>query len=229
MRPFFKFGQTCTRRAAPLGIEPGLGPRVTRPWAPGNAAQLFPWEKPAWERRGLEPRGLCASEILWNPWNPLKSWKVRTIRLWAPDPGGLRRFFPQKNSDPQNLDLPAWSILAFFGRFFDPKWPNMFRGRDVHGNFGMSMGPWARFVPLISSLVPPYFLLISSLFPPYFPLGPPYFLLISPLFRKDVWINVWKKAPHPGTPNLGPLQWAGTSAAFSWHQIGRDFWVKLGP
>ena len=89
--PFFKFGPNCARRATPSGVEPGLGRQEM-------ATQFFPQEKPAWEKRGLEPRGLCASEI---PWNPLKSWKVQTIRLWAPDPGGLRRFFAQKNSNPQ--------------------------------------------------------------------------------------------------------------------------------
>ena len=36
----------------------------TRLWAPGNGAQPFPQEKSAWEKRGLEPRGLCVSEIL---------------------------------------------------------------------------------------------------------------------------------------------------------------------
>ena len=84
-----------------LGIEPGLGRRKTRPWAPGNGSRLFPQEKPAWERRGLAPRGLCASEIFWNHRNPLKTWKVWAIRLWASDPGGLWLFFSRKTATPK--------------------------------------------------------------------------------------------------------------------------------
>ena len=59
------------------------------------------------------------------------------------NPGGLRRFYFQKNSTPQNLDMPAWSNLVNFGSNFDQKWPKMFRGRDVCGNFGQA---WVRVV-----------------------------------------------------------------------------------
>ena len=45
IRPFLKIGPTCVRRVKPLGIEPGLGRRETRPWAPRNGSRLFPPEK----------------------------------------------------------------------------------------------------------------------------------------------------------------------------------------
>ena len=49
--------------------------------------------------------------------------------------------FSQKNSNPQNLDMSAWSNLVNVGSNFDQTLPKMFQGRDVCGSFGQA---WVR-------------------------------------------------------------------------------------
>ena len=85
-------------------------------------------------RRARPVRGEDSQASQGQPSKPSQRWMVH-ITLGS-QPRWPPAFFSQKNSNPQNLDMPAWSNFVNSGSNFDQKWSNMFRARIFRGNFG---------------------------------------------------------------------------------------------
>ena len=124
IRPFLKIGPTRVRHVKPpcnrTIMEPGLGCRATKPWAPGNGSQLSARKTTmgkAWTRT---THLLCVRSPLesFKSFEILESTHHKTLGFRPRWPPAV--FSPEKQQ-PQNFDMPAWSDLIKFCLIFYQK------------------------------------------------------------------------------------------------------------